>query len=212
MKDQKQHWNELHKNGQVNRNSDKPTTSAIELLGIIPASSKILELGCGMGRDSAALAKAGYTVLATDFSDAAVANTIESFGSIPGLTFQTLDIGKPFTHLQGNEFDVVYARLCLHYFTDEVTRGAMREIHRVLKPDGYLYFICKSTADPLFGEGEEIEKDMFVRDGHVRHFFSEDYVRSILENQFSIVRIETSKEVFYERESAFIKVIVRAEK
>ena len=111
-----------------------------------------------------------------------------------------------------SEFDGVYARLSLHYFTDDVTKSIFREICRVLKPNGYLCFICKSTNDPLYGKGTEIEKDMFENNGHIRHFFSEDYAKSLLVNDFTIEKLESGDEKFYGKDSAFVKVIAKAKK
>lgn len=209
MNDQKQHWDELHQKGSVDHFSGKPTDFAEEVIKIINPSSKVLELGCGAGNDSIGFSQAGHTVLATDFSEVAVSKNSERFKDIPNLTFEVLDMNEPMS-LSDNEFDVVYARLSLHYFTDEVTRKIFSEIHRVLKPNGYLCFICKSTNDPLYGKGTEIEEDMFEHNGHIRHFFSEDYAKSLLENKFTIEKLESGDEKFYGNDTAFVKVIARA--
>ena len=79
-----------------------------------------------------------------------------------------------------NTFDVVYARLSLHYFRDSVTKEIFKEIHRILKPDGRLSFLCKSTGDSFYGKGEEIEKDLFEYEGYMRHFFTENYAKECL--------------------------------
>lgn len=109
-----------------------------------------------------------------------------------------------------NDSNVVYARLSLHYFTDKITRQIFSNIFRVLIPDGYFCFICKSIEDPLSGQGTQIESDMYERDGHVRHFFSKEYTKSLLQNHFRTEKIEIGDEKFYGRESAFIKVIARS--
>ena len=53
----------------------------------------------------------------------------------------------------------------------------------------------------------QLEKDMFLREGHVRHFFSEDYARECLGTEFTLEKIESGKEIFYSDESGFVKVI-----
>ena len=108
-----------------------------------------------------------------------------------------------------NKFDVVYARLSLHYFTDKITKKIFNEMHRVLRPNGYLCFICKSTNDPLYGKGIEVEKDMFENNGHVRHFFSENYAKLLLVDRFKIQKIESGDEKFYGNDSAFVKIIAQ---
>jgi ubiquinone/menaquinone biosynthesis C-methylase UbiE len=197
--------------GSINLFSGKPTAFAEEVIKTINPSSKILELGCGAGNDSVGFAQAGHTVIATDFSEVAIKRNSESFKDFAALSFEVLDISEPMRFHNG-EFDVVYARLSLHYFTDKVTRKICSEIHRVLKPDGYLCFICKSTQDPLYGKGIEIEKDMYELNGHIRHFFNEEYTKSLLRDKFAIVKIKSGVEQFYGCDSAFIKVIARATK
>lgn len=209
MNDQKKLWNDVHDKGDIGNYSSTPTELAKEVLEIIPSSSKILELGCGAGNDSVGFANGGHIVVATDFSENAISRNSKRLEDISNATFEALDISKPFEFKDGS-FDVVYARLSLHYFHDENTRKIFKEIHRILKPNGPLYFICKSTKDPLYGKGEKIEKDMYELNGHVRHFFSEEYSRELLSDHFIINKLESGEERFYESDSSYIKVFARA--
>jgi ubiquinone/menaquinone biosynthesis C-methylase UbiE len=209
MQNQKKHWNELHNKGNIDHYSNSPTKFAEEVLKIVKPSSGVLELGCGTGNDSIAFANAGHFILATDFSEVAIAKNSERFSDIPNLTFKVLDISQPIK-LEDNQFDIVYARLSLHYFTDKITKKAFQEIHRVLKQDGFLCYICKSIKDPLYGTGKQIEDDMFEYKGHIRHFFSEKYATECLGDNFKVEKIESGEDNFYDRKSAFVKVIARA--
>ena len=211
MNDQKKFWDKMHHDGEASHYSNTPTEFAEEVMQIIKPSSKMLELGCGVGNDSVAFAKRGYTILATDFSDVAIQKNSERCKDISGLTFETLDISQEF-RLSDNEYDVVYARLSLHYFTNVTTKKIFSEIKRVLKPDGYICFLCKSIDDPLYGKGIEIEKDMYEFEGHVRHFFSEEYIKTLLKENFRIEKIESGDDTFYGSDSAYIKVIAVAVK
>jgi len=209
VNNQKQHWNELHKKGNIDHYSDKPTDFAEEVIKIIKPSSKILELGCGVGNDSIAFAHAGHLVVATDFSQVAITKNAERFKDTAHLTFKVVDMSNPLD-FSSDHFDVVYARLSLHYFTNDVTRRIFNDIYKLLKPNGFLCFVCKSTNDPLYGKGVEVEKDMYENNGHLRHFFSEDYAKSLLGKNFEIEKIESGNETFYGSESAFVKVIAKA--
>lgn len=69
--------------------------------------------------------------------------------------------------------------------------------------------MCKSTDDRLYGQGDEIEADMYELDGHVRHFFSKEYTRALLnEAGLRAKNIETGEGQIYDHQSAFIKVTV----
>lgn len=169
----------------------------------------MLELGCGPARDGAHFAALGHTVVATDFSQSALGPARAVFASQPGLHFCLLDTAAPLPFRDG-AFDAVYARLSLHYFPDHVTRRVFRELRRVLRPHGFLGFVCKSTADPLYGRGRQLEPDFFELDGHLRHFFSPVYAASCLALAFDLIELRERDGDLYGKPSAFIEVIARA--
>lgn len=203
--DQHQHWNLLHQKNKADLK--EPSDFAKEVLQLFNKQMNILELGCGSGTDSYFFAEHGHSVLGTDFSEIVVIRDQDSY-HIPELSFQVVDISQklPF---DDSTFDCVYARLSLHYFSDLVTKKVFKEIYRILKPSGYLCFICKSTADPLFGKGNRLEENVFENKGHIRHFFSEKYAKKCLKGLFEIKILTNGEEKFYGDQSAFIKVIAQ---
>ena len=207
MQDQKSHWDSLHQKGTLDHYSKEPTPFALEVLKYLKPSSKILDLGCGVGNDSNFFATSGHQVVATDFSDVAIEKNKE-FYKTPGLSFEVLNMEEKFPY-EDPSFDCVYSRLSLHYFTDLKTRGIFSEIYKVLKPGGLFAFVVKSTTDPKYAEGEKIEANMHETNGHIRHFFSEEYIKELLLVKFEIQEIESGEEKFYGDTSAFIKVIAR---
>lgn len=206
--DQQHYWNNLHKQGNLDHYIAQPTPFAEEVNALIPSNSVVLELGCGVGNDTAFFAQSGHTIYATDFSDVAIEKNKNYYVDFPAITFQVMDMKDRF-EFENEICDVVYARLSLHYFTDKVTKSIFKEIHRVLKPSGYLCFMCKSRQDPQYGNGLQIEKDMFEYKGHIRHFFSEEYVKDCLANLFTPLNLESGKDIFYGKESGYVKVIAR---
>lgn len=207
MQNQKQHWDVIHSKGNADYYLGKPTQFALEVQQYIPQSSKILELGCGAGNDSLFFAQQGHNMLATDFSDVVIDKN-NSRHKDNNLKFEVLDMSLPFK-FEDNSFNVIYSRLSLHYFIDNITKKIFEELYRVLKPEGYLCFVCKSIKDPLYGKGTVIEKDMFNNNGHIRHFFSEEYVKECLQDKYTYVVLETGEENFYGSPSAFVKVIAK---
>jgi len=207
MYDQREHWDELHAKGAVDHLSENPSPFTYEVAQLLSPHQKILELGCGVGNDSNYFAQLSHKVLATDFSKVAIEKNRELYNN-DNLTFEVLDTSHTFP-FKNNSYDLVYARLSLHYFTDEVTHQIFEQITRVLKNGGLLAFVCKSTDDPKYGKGKMIECDMYERDGHIRHFFSKDYAEKLLEDKFQIITLEEGEEEFYSDISSFIKVIAR---
>lgn len=217
MTDQRAMWNRIYSKsldaqaaGPVHLASRDASIFAKEAVPYLRGGSQILELGCGRGLDAMYFARCGHTVTATDFSEEAIAQARESWAEHPlagRVDFQVMDMAEPFPYPDAS-FDAVYSHLSLHYFRDRVTRKVLVEIRRVLKPSGLLFVCCRSTSDPLYGRGRLIEKDMYELDGHVRHFFSEDYLMCILES-FDIIKLWTGTADFYQRPGAFIKAAAR---
>lgn len=205
---QRSHWNRIYQESRDNGDLLEPSELARDTANRLPTRANVLELGCGGGRDAAFFAGLGSSVTAVDFSEVAIARNRTRVPSHDRLTFTVADLADPLPFLDST-FDLVYARLSLHYFGDAVTRLLFGEIRRVLKSHGLLVFMCKSIRDPLYGRGELIEPDMFLFRDHVRHFFSEEYARACLAPGFeteSIVSIEPGLDG---QRSAFVTVIAR---
>ena len=164
----------------------------------------MLEIGCGNGDDAAYLAGVGHKALATDVSRSAIENAWRRRAGVPGLVFEEHDAAQPFD-LPDASLDAVYARLPLHYFDDASTRRIVAELARILRPAALLAFMCKSTDDPLYGRGREIERDVYEAD-HIRHFFSEPYVRDVLADQFEAESITARSGVLYGSPSSWLEV------
>jgi ubiquinone/menaquinone biosynthesis C-methylase UbiE len=97
------------------------------------AGLKVLEIGCGLGTDGAQFAKAGADYTGVDLTEAAVELARKRFeiSNLPG-KFQTADAEN--LEFADESFDLVYSHGVLHHTPD--TAGAIREIHRVLRPGG----------------------------------------------------------------------------
>lgn len=113
-----------------------------EMLRLAPGQHA-LEIGCGIGHDTEAMARAvapGGHVVGVDLSAELIAKAIARNASLgPGLEFRVADaLDLPFPE---NSFDAVRVERVLQHLPD-VTR-ALREIVRVTKPGGIVV-----TLDP----------------------------------------------------------------
>ena len=120
--------------------ADEPSHVVGEVLNrfSIPQSAKILEIGCGEGRDAGVLMNLGYDVLATDVSPAAIEYAGKRFPSFQE-RFQVLDCLK---EQLNQKFDFLYAVAVVHMLVLQEDRdGFYRFLRKHLKEDG-LALIC----------------------------------------------------------------------
>jgi SAM-dependent methyltransferase len=144
----------------------------------------ILELGCGTGNDTARLADAGYSVTAIDLSGEAIGYARARFGSVA--RFMVADMAQRLPFPDG-DFDAVMSNVAMHMFPDGVTRAVFAEVARVVRPGGLFLFHVNALEDrPLRARrlpAREVEPDFVVEEsGQTMHFFSEAYLRELLED------------------------------
>ena len=95
--------------------------------------ARLLEVGCGMGTDLLQFARGGARCFGVDLTPRSVQITRHRFALYgAGGAFMIADGEQlPFA---SDSFDVVYSNGVLHHTPD--TAGAIREVHRVLRPGG----------------------------------------------------------------------------
>jgi SAM-dependent methyltransferase len=111
---------------------------AASLLGNI-AGKSLLDLGCGMGEETAYLAKLGANVTAIDISDVGVSIT-KSRAEKNGLAdrVRAIRMGADPTDFPADSFDLVHGLGILHHVG---LAAALKEVRRVLKPGGAAVFL-----------------------------------------------------------------------
>ena len=137
----------------VSWSSDRSTPIVIDTIRKykLNSDSKLLEIGCGEGRDSAIVLDSGFDLLATDISPEAIRYCKGKYPKYAD-KFEVLDC------LSGeadDKFDFIYAVAVVHMLVlDEDRDGFYRFIHRQLADNGYA-LICS------MGDGEfEMQSDV----------------------------------------------------
>lgn len=142
-------------------------------------AKEILDLGCGIGANTAYLLERGYSVLSCDISKEALHN-IEKH--VPNSKTFYLDITKPFP-FSDSSYDVIIADLCIHYFCESDTFHMMKEIKRILKSNGILLARVARVDDYAYGagEGEELERHYYFEGDYYKRFFDEEDVEKFFQ-------------------------------
>jgi 2-polyprenyl-3-methyl-5-hydroxy-6-metoxy-1,4-benzoquinol methylase len=117
------------------------------LRGRIVPGLRILDAGCGGGRNIVYLLRQGYDVSGNDADPKAIAQVRALAQSLaPGRTHDFRVEAIESTSFGDGEFDVVLASAVLHFARDEAHFEAMlRQLWRVLKPGGLFFARLAST-------------------------------------------------------------------
>jgi adenylylsulfate kinase-like enzyme/SAM-dependent methyltransferase len=160
-----EHWDSYYR---AARNAPaRPSSFALEVGSRLPPRSRVLEVGCGNGRDTVHLADAGHQVVGLDASSAAIdlCRTIHAESPaefVPGLLADHAD-----EWLDG--FDVLYTRFVLHAMTEAEEVALWADARRVVRAGGQLAIECRSINDPLARTGEVLSPTERIA-GHYRRF------------------------------------------
>jgi ubiquinone/menaquinone biosynthesis C-methylase UbiE len=122
-------------------------SDAIEALDR-PAGARILDAGCGSGRNMVELARFGE-VVGVDPAEYSVARARErGVGSVVQAGLEQLPMGD-------DEFDVVACLDVIEHLDDDV--GALRELSRVTKPGGHL-LVTVPAYPSLWSHHDEVNR------------------------------------------------------
>jgi len=162
---------------------DNVDTELIKKIQSLIKTGEILEISCGNGADAIELSNLGYNVVATDFDDGYV-----DFVNSQGIECIKHDTRKPFP-FQDNQFDLVYSRLGLHYFTEEELKDIFKDISRITKK--YLVFTVKLVNDIPTG----------------KIIFTEDTWKDLVSNDFSIISSNVKEGILYNNQSKWLEIV-----
>ncbi|HKD05903.1 MAG TPA: class I SAM-dependent methyltransferase [Bryobacteraceae bacterium] len=130
-------------------------------LDLIPRGGRILDAGCGSGRDSKAFLNAGYEVVSIDASSKMVAATSALTGHTAlKISFQEMSFV--------NEFDGIWACASLLHVPRSMLAAVLLRLEQALKPGGHLYMSFK------YGDSERVEAGRCFND--LNEYLLRDFV------------------------------------
>jgi len=105
-----------------------------------PAGMRVLEIGCGAGRVTRALAKLFGEVHAVDVSGEMVRQAVEALRGYPN-AFVYQNNGKDLTVVPEQEFDFAFSSIVFqHIPSREIIENYVKEVHRLLRAGALFKF------------------------------------------------------------------------
>lgn len=154
--------------------------------------ARLLELGCGPGRDLAFYAERGFACTGVDFAPTAIERARERFAHLPEPTrsrgrFVLGDAASLLRSQAPASWDGIVANLVYPTFEEGELKSLFGEVTRVLRPHGVHAYAVRSVQDPRAKEGELVGPD--TRNGGPHdvpyRFFSATTLDAIVPDRFT---------------------------
>lgn len=205
----KEYWNRFYvANKEENQ---EPSLFAVYVLtNFLKKGDRLIELGCGNGRDAVYMARHGINVVAVDQCDEGVLNLMKN-RIIESLSFDNAD----FTCLpDGLLYDHVYSRFTMHSISSEQEKGVIQWAYRNLKPGGYFFIEARGEKNEIYKLGTPVSNEVnaYIYENHYRRFLNNDlFVKSLKDVGFTIVYNEEKKDFapYKGSNETFIRLICR---
>lgn len=200
-------WDSEYKSSGYLALSDEPSEDLIKFTrfldreygaGFLNSKTSVLDLGCGNGRNLIYLAQAfGTKAVGYDISGEAVAQARKKTGDLP-ITYTVRSISGPIP-LPDESQDIVLDMMTSHFLNETERKALVTEIHRVLKPGGWLFFKTflldeDRHAERLLRDHPGTESGTYIHPsiGVAEHVFTEKEVYDTLEPLFAIKKVNRS--------------------
>jgi SAM-dependent methyltransferase len=181
------------------------------LRGNIAAGARVLDAGCGYGRNLVFLLREGYEVFAVDQDAAAVDHVRRLSASLEsGLPAENFQVARldalPF---EAGLVDVVICNSVLHFSrNEEHFRAILREIWRVLRPGGMLF--CR-LGSRIGMEFEQVRPGIFRVGDRSEWFLVDEEMLMGLTREMNAVLVDPLKTTIVQNHRCMTTWVVRKE-
>jgi SAM-dependent methyltransferase len=188
------YWNELYSKQNFFGTGPTKLAKIAELALKENSVKKILEIGCGQGRDTIHFGKLGYDVEALDISKNAIDfinNKVRDLNlSRVNATVHDLDNPLPYDH---ESFDFIYSNLALQFFEINKLESIFKNISELLKNNSLFLFSTKKEGDKYYNFGKKINNYAYENKGIIRYFYPIDELKNSLSKSFEILSFDSDK-------------------
>ena len=155
----------------------EPSTAAYHAANYLASHRKkggrLLDLGCGYGRDSIYFSEEGYSVTGIDTSSEAIRLARSTF---PDQHFVNMDFRD--NTFPEHCFSYIFANFFFHLITDRVVRLQISvDCHKLLAPAGLLFASLSSIKDQDYSNGIQVGPNLVKNSRDVvKVFYDEELI------------------------------------
>jgi cyclopropane fatty-acyl-phospholipid synthase-like methyltransferase len=184
-------WNN-QKAPYLKKSVDIEALIALKFVKYYLKTGKVLDIGCGAGRNSILFSKNNFDVYGADFSTKAInlANilNIEEKSNINFSVQSALDL-----KYKSDFFDLVMDFGCFHHLRKKQWKIYIKNILRVLKSKSYylLYCFSKESKETInYKKGKNFSYNNY----HYNYYFNLNELKEIFGKNFKIIKYKIIKE------------------
>jgi SAM-dependent methyltransferase len=151
---------------------------------------KVLELGCGQGRDTVFFASKKLDVYAIDSSKVAIDNLTAKTKEL------NLDINLKYINIierlpfLDSHFDAIYSHMFYNMgFSNDELKFLFNEAKRILNNNGQLSFSVRNNKDSMYKKGIEIAENIYDINSFQIRFFTKEDIKFFVNSNFKIQKI-----------------------
>lgn len=158
---------------------------------------KIIDIGCGNGRDSIYFSKKGHLVTGIDISETAITNN--SILKNKNLSFLKFDIENDTT---SKKFDIIYSRFFIHALSENGEKKLIQLINKIKKKNSYVFLEFRNSKDDIFNKIKIKEHNKFVN-------FNKGHFRRIIDTKIFIQNFikKTKSKNIYSKSSKNLSIV-----
>jgi SAM-dependent methyltransferase len=162
---------------------------------------RFLDLGCGLGRNTYLFAESGFATSAMDLSEYSVKTVLEE-SARRGLSVDVRHGDMNSLPFDDRSFDCILAYLVISHTDSEGIKLILKEMGRVLRPGGEMYFTLCSKESPAFAEGDfrKVDENTIIKtrgpEIDIPHFYCDESGARELLSDFDILKFRHIKDIY----------------
>lgn len=205
------YWNQYYNSGAAPLEASSFAKYVLE--NYLEPSCRLLELGCGNGRDSLYFGANGIQVIGIDSSKQVI---LQQQNNDPegNVLFVCDDFTKT-NVLYQQQFNYCYSRFTLHAISLQQEEYVLQNVYQALKrggKSGFFFIEVRGVHDEIYGKGEMVARDSYIYEGHFRRFIRrEELEERLRQNGFEIISSEENRglAVYKNQDPMVIRIVAK---